>query len=89
MARYIEAERLAKVYMLKGKDKLRIATVINEIELAPTADVAPREEVAINALLELKRQIHDHAIYPHGAGINPYISLKLVDAIIQDALKHV
>ena len=89
MARYIEAERLAKVYMLKGKDKLRIATVINEIELAPTADVAPRAEVAINALLELKRQIHDHAIYPHGAGINPYISLKLVDAIIQDALKHV
>ena len=48
-----------------------------------------RREVATNALLELKRQIHDHAIYPHGAGINPCISLKLVDAIIQDALKHV
>lgn len=39
MARYIDAHNLAKVYMGKGKDKLRLATVINEIELAPTADV--------------------------------------------------
>lgn len=39
MARYIDAHKLAKVYMGKGKDKLRLATVINELELAPTADV--------------------------------------------------
>ena len=37
--RYIDADKLAKTYMLKGKDKLRLATVINELELAPTADV--------------------------------------------------
>ena len=39
MSRYIDAHKLAKVYMAKGKDKLRLATVINELELAPTADV--------------------------------------------------
>ena len=61
MARYIEAERLAKVYMLKGKDKLRIATVINEIELAPTADVAPREEVAREIFEEIDEAMIDHA----------------------------
>ena len=40
MARYIDAHNLAKVYMGKGKDKLRLSTVINELELAPTVDVA-------------------------------------------------
>ena len=56
MARYIDADKLAKTYMMKGKDKLRIATVINELELAPTADVVPKSEVeklkVINKLLE-------------------------------------
>ena len=42
MARYIDAHNLAKVYMGKGKDKLRLATVINEIEIAPTVDVAKK-----------------------------------------------
>lgn len=37
--RYIDADKLAKTYMMKGKDKLRIATVINELELAPTGEV--------------------------------------------------
>lgn len=39
MPRYIDAVKLSKVYMLKGKDKLRLSTVINELELAPTEDV--------------------------------------------------
>ena len=39
MAKYIDAHNLEKVYMGKGKDKLRLATVINELELAPAADV--------------------------------------------------
>lgn len=39
MSRYIDAHKLAKIYMGKGKDKLRLATVINELELVPTADV--------------------------------------------------
>lgn len=40
MRRYVDAERLAKIYMLKGKNKLRLATVINELELASTVEVA-------------------------------------------------
>ena len=36
---YIDREALKRVYMGKGKDKLRLATVINELELAPAADV--------------------------------------------------
>ena len=36
---YIERDALKRVYMGKGKDKLRLATVINELELAPAADV--------------------------------------------------
>ena len=47
----------------------------------------PKKNAIQEALINLRRQIHDHAIYPHGAGINPYISLRVVDAIIQDALK--
>lgn len=34
MAIYVNAKSLAKVFMLKNKDKLRLGTVINEIELA-------------------------------------------------------
>ena len=41
MAEYIRKDVLARVYMEKGKDKLRLATVINELEMLPSADVAP------------------------------------------------
>lgn len=34
--RLIDAHALSKVYMMKGKDKLRISAVINELELSPT-----------------------------------------------------
>lgn len=41
MAEYIRKDVLTRVYMEKGKDKLRLATVINELEMLPAADVAP------------------------------------------------
>ena len=41
MAEYIRKDTLTKVYMMKGKDKLRLSTVINELEMLPAADVAP------------------------------------------------
>ena len=41
MAEYIRKDVLARVYMAKGKDKLRLATVINELEMLPAEDVAP------------------------------------------------
>lgn len=37
----ISAADLHRTYMAKGKDKLRLATVINELELAPAVDAAP------------------------------------------------
>lgn len=41
MVEYIRKDTLTKVYMMKGKDKLRLSTVINELEMLPAADVAP------------------------------------------------
>lgn len=39
--RLIDADALHRVYMSKGKDKLRLATVINEIEMQKTIDAVP------------------------------------------------
>ena len=39
-------------------------------------------------LSDLKKEIHDAAVYPHNSGIDPYISLKVVDAIINNKLEE-
>ena len=39
--RLINADALKKIYMLKGKDKLRLSTVINELELQPAVEAVP------------------------------------------------
>lgn len=36
--RPIDANKLKKIYMAKGKDKLKLSTVINELEMMPTID---------------------------------------------------
>ena len=38
MGRLIDAKKLSNAYMIKAKDKLRLSTVINEVELQPTID---------------------------------------------------
>jgi hypothetical protein len=35
-------------------------------------------------LYKIKREIHEKAVYPHNAGIDAYVSLKVVDAIINN-----
>ena len=35
MAEYIDRNKLKAIYMGKGKDKLRLATVVNELEMMP------------------------------------------------------
>jgi hypothetical protein len=40
------------------------------------------------ALLELKKQIHDHAVYPHNAGIDAYITLKAFDSVLNNFMKN-
>ena len=39
-------------------------------------------------LLKLKRDLHEKAIYPHGKGIDSYILLKVVDALINNYLRE-
>lgn len=41
----------------------------------------------LKTLFVIKRQIHDKAIYPHNSGIDPYVSLKIVDAVIDAEIK--
>ena len=60
---------------------------MNAIGLAAKRLAEERQEVT-KTLSDIKRQIHEKAIYPHNAGIKPYISLREIDAIIQDKLKH-
>lgn len=36
--RPIDANKLKKIYMAKGKDKLKLSTVINELEMMPSID---------------------------------------------------
>lgn len=61
-------------------DEATLETVLRENGWCKQSEV-------VKTLSDIKRQIHEKAIYPHGSGIDPYISLKVVDAIIQDALK--
>ena len=54
---------------------------IDAIEQAPTADVVPRAELE-HILSDLKKEIHDKAVYPNVHGVDPYVSLKVFDAVI-------
>ena len=84
MPRYLLARDCAE--MISKELDVSLSDVVDVLVNVPVGDVIPRSEVN-KLLLDLKKEIHDHAIYPHGAGINPYISLRVIDAIIQDALK--
>ena len=59
------------------------------------AMMTPEEEAAVRlaqmsqnniireTLLALKREIHDKAVHPYHRDIDPYINLKVFDAVIQ------
>lgn len=44
-----------------------------------------------DALLDIKRKIHDAAVYPQGVGggVKPYITPKVVDAIINNKIEEI
>ena len=46
-----------------------------------------RAEEAKQVLSDLKKQVHDKATYPHNSGIDPYMSLKMFDAILNNIIK--
>ena len=48
-----------------------------------------KQSEVVKTLSDIKRQIHEKAIYPHNAGIKPYISVREVDAIIEKEISHV
>lgn len=92
--RYIDADRLiaelgkiATCYMFSEKNFVDtpftygiLTGVKDAIKLTMKA---PTVNVARDALSDAKKQIHDKAVYPHNSGIDPYISLRVLDAIVQ------
>ena len=58
------------------------------IEDFPSADVAPKEDIIRDVISDIKKIIHNNATYPiYGGAIGNYITLKAVDALLQDYLK--
>ena len=45
------------------------------------------DELAMKLLSDLKKRIHDNAVYPNNSVISAYITLNVVDAIIRDEMK--
>ncbi len=80
MARYIDADVFEQ--RLEDKDIFFPALYKIELNSTPTADVVPKSEVA-NMLSDLKKEIHDKAVYPNNSGVEPYISVKVFDAVLQ------
>lgn len=90
MARYIDADKIHEFVDAKvaeGKDgwakgvPYEWAYALTVIDMQPAADVVPKSELE-HILSDLKKQIHDKAVYPNCHGVDPYISLKVFDAVI-------
>ena len=94
MVRYIDADALYKETEKKiaEANSYRMAVVDDEfldlINDAFTEDVAPKAEVARELLSDLKKTVHDKAVYSYSKEMYPYINLKVFDAIIADYLKR-
>ena len=81
MARYIDADELLN----RLPDDLPYKASVKRVLIqAPTADVAPREKIAQEVISDIKKVIHTHARYPHLMGIDNYITLNVVDALLND-----
>jgi hypothetical protein len=53
-----------------------------------TADVAPKGEVARELLSDLKKTVHDKAVYSYSKEMYPYINLKTFDAIVAEYISR-
>lgn len=76
MSEAISTERERRFIM----DEATLETVLRENGWCKQSEV-------VKTLSDIKRQIHEKAIYPHNSGIEPYISLKVVDAIIEAEMR--
>lgn len=44
---------------------------------------------AQDVILDLKKEIHDKAVYPRGLGVRPYITVAAFDAIINNKIEEI
>lgn len=49
---------------------------------------APNKNEQQEMLFKIRREIHDKAVFPYARGIDPFISIKVVDAIIGNYLRE-
>lgn len=91
MARYYEENALiefVKQYTPTIEGETTLECVERAIRNAPAADVVPKSELE-HILSGLKKEIHDKAVYPEARSVKPYISLKVVDAIIINKMEEI
>jgi hypothetical protein len=65
----------------------RAELAVKSFQDAATIDALNKKLAAATEALkyilsDLKKEIHDKAVYPHLSGVEPYISLKVFDAVI-------
>jgi hypothetical protein len=73
MARYLLARECAE--RISEELNVPLSDVVDVLVKIPAVDMT-------KVLSDLKRQIHDKAVYPNCHGVEPYISLKVFDAVI-------
>jgi hypothetical protein len=94
MARYIDADILRKNEIARchcvpcvGSNDNNYKDLDEVLSDCPTANVAPKSEVAKQVLLELKTAVHNKAVYPNCQGDYAFINLKVFNAVLQNVLK--
>ena len=99
MARYIDIESKEATHLVcnleprwkpmpefNGEDFEELNSIAEAFLALPTADVAPKSEVAKELLSDLKKAVHDKAVYPHNEEF-AFINLRVFDTVIQSYLK--
>ena len=90
MSRYIDADkidfRLPYFTDDSGDVLVSLRTVKRCIDMTPTADVVSKKEIT-NVLSDLKIAIHNQATFNHAKEIPTYITLKTLDAIINNFIE--
>lgn len=97
MARYMDADKL--IEMLNRQIECEWNTIAapgtwadafqdfsDLVEQTPTADVVLKSEIAREILSDLKRQIHDKAIYPGARDAYSFVNIKVFDAVLNNVL---
>lgn len=73
MPRYLLAREVAE--RISEELNVPLSDVVDVLVKIPAVDMT-------KVLSDLKKQIHDKAVYPNCHGVEPYISLKVFDAVI-------